>query len=139
MKPLTQQDALVARARRLLHDHRTRAKKDGAALDYGLVEVRQLLAEHPVCEYCRAPLSYAASLDHRTPTGRGGRHILANLAVCCTRCNSIKGQLTEAEFRDVLTLLARMHPAGRQDVERRLLSGGKRYAHGRATPLEKIR
>ncbi len=124
----TQADALLIRARRLLHDHRTRARKEGAALDYGLADVRHLLAEHPLCDYCRMPLSFAASLDHRTPVSRGGRHTLDNLAVCCSRCNSIKGMLTENEYREVLTLLALLHPAARADVERRMLAGGRRYS-----------
>jgi hypothetical protein len=41
--PLPQPDAALARARRLLHDHRTRAKKEGAALDYGLAAVMRNL------------------------------------------------------------------------------------------------
>jgi 5-methylcytosine-specific restriction endonuclease McrA len=124
----------LARARRLLHDHRSRAKKDGAVLDYGLAEVRQLLAEHPLCEYCRAPVAWDASLDHRTPTARGGKHALDNLAVCCRKCNALKGPANEAEFRRFLALLAEWHPLARADYERRLLAGGQRYAGRRATP-----
>lgn len=123
-----QTDSLLSRARRLLSDHRTRAKKAGVALDYGVADVRHLLADNPLCDYCNAPLSFAASLDHRTPLARGGRHALDNLAVCCQRCNSVKGVLTEGEFRELLTLLALWQPAARTDVERRLLSGGRRYA-----------
>jgi 5-methylcytosine-specific restriction endonuclease McrA len=115
-------------ARRLLPDHRTRAKRGGAALDYGLVDERQLLADNPLCEYCRMPLSFAASLDHRTPIARGGRRSLDNLAVCCSRCNSLKGMFTESEFRELLMLLALLHPAARADLERRLVAGGTRYA-----------
>jgi hypothetical protein len=37
--------------------------------------------------------------------------------------SGIKGQLTETEFRQLLTLLARMHPAARADLERRLQVG----------------
>jgi DNA-directed RNA polymerase specialized sigma24 family protein len=65
--PLPQADALLARARRLLHDHRTRAKRDGAVLNYGLPEVRQLLAA-TCCAYCGMPVAWDASIDHRTPT-----------------------------------------------------------------------
>jgi 5-methylcytosine-specific restriction endonuclease McrA len=124
-------DPLLARARRLLHDHRTRAKKLGASLDYNLDDVRQLLEASPLCSYCRLPLSFAASLDHRQPLARGGRHRLDNLAVCCTRCNSVKGQLSEAEFQGLLALVTHWHPTGRQDLERRLLAGAKRYAGSR--------
>ncbi|HTU23129.1 MAG TPA: HNH endonuclease signature motif containing protein [Gemmataceae bacterium] len=89
------------------------------------------LADNPLCEYCRTPVSFAVQLDHRTPIGRGGKHSRDNLAVCCGRCNAIKGLLAEAEFRALLTLLASLHPAARQDVERRLVAGGKRYAVSR--------
>jgi hypothetical protein len=65
--------------RRLLSDHRKRAKRDGvAALDSGRAEMRVLLAENQACEYCRMPLSFAASIDHRHSIGRGGRHTLDN-------------------------------------------------------------
>jgi hypothetical protein len=47
--PPRQADALLARARRLLSDHRTRAKRDGGALDYGLAEWRRLLSGSPCC------------------------------------------------------------------------------------------
>jgi 5-methylcytosine-specific restriction endonuclease McrA len=127
-EPRTQADALLSRARRLLSDHRTRAKRDGAELDYSLHDLRQLLATSPTCTYCRAPVAFDAQLDHRTPIARGGRHALDNLVVCCARCNQLKGQLTEAEFDELLGLLALLHPAARADLERRLLSGGRRYA-----------
>jgi hypothetical protein len=40
----------------------------------------------------------------------------------------MKGQLTEAEFLELLSFLAGLHPAARQDLERRLIAGGSRYA-----------
>jgi 5-methylcytosine-specific restriction endonuclease McrA len=124
-------DPLLQRSRRLLHDHRSRAKRDGAALNYNLDDVRQLLEAHPTCSYCRMPLSFAAYLDHRQPLARGGQHHLDNLAVCCTRCNSVKGQLSEAEYRELLALVTHWHPTARQDLERRLISGATRYACSR--------
>ena len=130
-KAINQADAALARARRLLHDHRARAKKDGAVLDYTLADVRQLLESSACCTYCGLPVTWDAQLDHRQPIARGGRHALDNLAVCCARCNSLKGQLMESEFRELLTLLASLHPAARSDLERRLLAGGTRYAQGR--------
>jgi 5-methylcytosine-specific restriction endonuclease McrA len=129
--PITQADAGLTRARRLLHDHRSRAKRDGAALDYGPPEIRRLIAANTLCAYCRQPLAWDRSLDHKTPIGRGGRHVLDNLAVCCRHCNSLKGQLTEGEFVELLAMLARWHPTARADLERRLLSGGGRYGRAR--------
>ena len=130
-KTLGQADALTVRARRLLYDHRARAKRDGAALAYGLADVRQLLESSPCCLYCGLPVAWDVQLDHRQPIARGGKHVLDNLAVCCQRCNSLKGQLLESEFRALLVMLSGLHPVARQDVERRLLAGGRRYALSR--------
>jgi 5-methylcytosine-specific restriction endonuclease McrA len=92
MNPLpTQADALLARARRLLGDHKTRAKRDGVALDYGLREIVELLRAAPCCRWCRLPLAFDVSLDHVQPIGRGGRHALHNLAAVCPRCQALKG------------------------------------------------
>lgn len=132
MKPLvTQVDALKARARRLLADHRTCAKKDGATLDYTLTDLRELLASSPTCAYCKLPLSFAVSLDHRQPLSRGGRHSLDNLTVCCERCNRLKGMLTAEEFRLLRDAVTQLHPVAAADVERRLLAGAARYASRR--------
>jgi hypothetical protein len=43
--------------------------------------------------------------------------------------------LLESEFRKLLVLLSRWHPAARADVERRLLAGGKRYSRPRMSRL----
>jgi 5-methylcytosine-specific restriction endonuclease McrA len=127
----TQADAALARARRLLHDHRTRAHRDGQRLDYGLAEVRALLASTTCCRWCRMPVGFDLQLDHVEPIARGGAHALHNLAVCCARCNGIKGMLTGAEFEFLLEFLADLHPVARQDIERRLLAGGRRYSTSR--------
>lgn len=118
---------IARKASRLLSAHAARAKRDGQTLDYASLHLQRLLEAHPLCGYCRMPLDLSASLDHRQPIARGGKHSLDNLLVCCTRCNRLKGQLTEGEFHQLATLLAAIHPVARQDVERRLLAGGARY------------
>jgi hypothetical protein len=70
-------------------------------------------------------------IDHRIPIARGGKHQRSNLAVACSRCNAIKGMWTESEFRRHLALLESVHPAARQDHERRLIAGAARYASKR--------
>jgi 5-methylcytosine-specific restriction endonuclease McrA len=126
-------DAALTRARRLLYDHRARAKKDGVHLDYGLAELQQLL-ESPCCSYCSLPMAWDVSIDHKIAISRGGRHQLANLAVCCSRCNQAKGLLTDEEFVQLRELLKVFHPAAQQDVLCRLRAGGKRYAGRSHTP-----
>lgn len=119
-------DALQVRARRILRSHRQRAKKDGAKLDYGLSEIQELLAKC-LCEYCLLPVSYSIQIDYARPISRGGTHCLDNLVLSCSRCNQLKGQLTKEEFIQLLDLLSKLYPAARQDIERRLLAGGRRY------------
>jgi 5-methylcytosine-specific restriction endonuclease McrA len=125
----TQADALLGRARRLLHDHRTRARKDGVEIRYSLHDIKRLLLDHSLCEYCRAVLSFQASLDHRTPISQGGRHELANLAVVCIPCQERKGLLLEDEYRQLLALVATWRPRSSSDLMARLRAGGgARYA-----------
>jgi 5-methylcytosine-specific restriction endonuclease McrA len=77
------------------------------------------------------PVGWDFQVDHRTPIARGGRHQLDNLAVSCAPCNSAKGKLTEAEFRQLLALVRTWHPAAAEDLLRRLRQGGRAYGRGR--------
>lgn len=62
------------------------------------------------CEYCqRVTLLPFGTVDHRTPKSRGGLGG-TNLAWACLRCNLRKGDMTEGEFRLMLSLPA--HNAG---------------------------
>ena len=90
-----------------------------------------MLADNPLCEYCRAPLSFVASLDHRTPCAQGGRHQLANLAVVCLACQERKGLLLEEEYRQLLALVATWRPRSGSDLLARLRAGAVRYGRGR--------
>jgi 5-methylcytosine-specific restriction endonuclease McrA len=130
--PVSQADALLARARRLLHDHRTRARKDGCRLNYTLADIRRLIESSPCCAYCGMPVAFDLQLDHRRPIARGGQHVLANLAPCCARCNALKSVLTETEHRELLAFLDRLHPLARQNIETRLLAGNRRFAGKRS-------
>jgi 5-methylcytosine-specific restriction endonuclease McrA len=135
MIPLpTQADALLSRARRLIHDHRSRAKRDGVCLNYTLDDLRRLLAEHPLCEYCRTPLSFEASLDHRQPIAQGGRHELQNLAVVCLACQERKGLLLEEEYRELLTVAGTWRPRSSSDLLARLRAGGGARYGKKTTP-----
>jgi hypothetical protein len=79
-------------------------------------------------------VAFDLELDHLQPTSRGGVFTLDNLCISCARCNQLRGMLTEAETVALLAFLEGLHPAARQDVERHLLAGGKRYAGKRAAP-----
>jgi hypothetical protein len=55
------------------------------------------------------------------------------LCVSCRRCNQLKGLLREDEFLGLREFLDGLHPAAKEDIERRLLGGGRVYA-GRKAP-----
>jgi 5-methylcytosine-specific restriction endonuclease McrA len=64
-----------------------------------------------VCEYCGQqllicdhipPYYKSFSIDHRTSIFSGGKNNLENIAIICTRCNIIKGTMTEQTYRAFL-------------------------------------
>ena len=125
--PLTQAALLRRRCLSAVRHHRQRARADGVALPYGLEDLVRLAGGATSCAYCGRPVGWDVQFDHSRPTARGGAHALGNLAPACPRCNALKGQLDAGEFAELLALLARLHPAAAQDLERRLLAGGVRY------------
>jgi hypothetical protein len=130
--PLTPAQALRRRCAGIYAAQRRRARADGAALNYDADDL-VFMAEHAKwCHYCRLPFTLdQLRFDHGKPIARGGRHAVDNMVVCCERCNLLKGSLTGFEFAFLLTFLSGLHPAARQDLERRLLSGAKVYTGSR--------
>ena len=57
------------------------------------------------CYYCQRPLTRDIStLDHLIPKDLGGVSIPDNLCVCCSKCNEVKSNLLEAEYKHYLSL-----------------------------------
>lgn len=74
-----------------------RAKRRGIPGTVSAMELRQIRAsQNGLCAYCAAPVE---SVDHKTPPASGGVHERANLQWTCMRCNMLKRQRTDAEFR----------------------------------------
>jgi hypothetical protein len=130
--PGSQADNLQARLSRTFRHHQARAKAAGCVLNYGLDDLRRLIESSPCCYWCRRPVAFDLQLDHLQPTSRNGLWTLDNLCLAHPRCNQLRGMLTEAETVQLLALLEGLHPVARQDIERRLLAGGKRYAGKRS-------
>jgi 5-methylcytosine-specific restriction endonuclease McrA len=66
------------------------------------------------------------SLDHKVPVSRGGDAAAwANLKICSRSANMIKGELTEDEFLDLLSMMEDGHwpQQARQDLFGRLKAG----------------
>ena len=51
------------------------------------------------CHYCGVDLiPTKLHIDHKMPTSRGGRNILANVCITCDDCNRMKWTRTDTEF-----------------------------------------
>lgn len=59
----------------------------GYGAEWGLKRA-QVLAEEPVCRYCRKAPS--TQVDHVTPKSKGGTDDRSNLAGTCKRCHETK-------------------------------------------------
>lgn len=78
------------------------------------------------CEYCgielrlekNKPYASNPSIDHKIPQSIGGTNTFDNIAVCCHRCNIVKGTLTDGTFRELLFLLNQ-----NQVLKERVMSG----------------
>lgn len=65
------------------------------------------------CFYCHVRMEKkgegprSATLEHRIPLSRGGRHSRVNTVAACGACNTLKGDKTDEEFAFVLAALPR--------------------------------
>jgi 5-methylcytosine-specific restriction endonuclease McrA len=127
--------AIFRRRSQTIYGHQgRRARADRQTLDYTLEEFRAFLRQQGGhCAYCGCRLGVCDfSADHANPTSRSANYGLSNLAICCKRCNEIKGRLTAEEFLELLALIHRWAPVAQHDLFTRLRSGGghhTRYRH----------
>ena len=82
-------------------------------------EVEAHLKIQPLeCTYCQRRLSATKAgepqMDHRLPIARNGSAATHNLVLACKRCNQIKGNCTEKEFRDLLQLVSFWDDKGKE-------------------------
>jgi len=116
------------RTRNIFRHQKERAAEESQTLNYHLGSLRSLIEptiDKP-CPYCGDTITFKTfSADHAQPTSRGGPHALANIIVCCKRCNSAKGDMTEAEYRQLLSTLAQFPQQQRRNIIARLAMGGK--------------
>lgn len=95
---------------RTLKERSTKRNIPLTTLDKYLIwnKVLGLYRENFVCEYCRQrllicdtiPPHYKSfSIDHRISLDANGTNNIENIAIVCTRCNIIKGTMTETTFR----------------------------------------
>jgi len=74
---------------------------------FTLEQVINMMNQASICEYCHkpiAPLDY--SIDHKIPLNKGGTNDISNLHLICIKCNKVKGDLTDEQFKDLMNYLA---------------------------------
>ena len=70
------------------------------------------------CQYCNKTLTYNKStVDHVVPKSKAGRDTWENLVLCCTHCNTKKGNRTPSEAGLSLRALPRKPPVHDDNYE----------------------
>ena len=87
-----------------IQNHRRKARKLNAQGECSKI---QFLAKCDFwgwrCLYCKVELTLkTVTLEHRAPLVKGGSNWPANIAPACPACNSMKGEKTEAEYRQIV-------------------------------------
>jgi len=62
---------------------------------------KEFISRHrnSICIYCNCKLNIVnATADHIVPISKGGNNCQANLMVCCTDCNSERGNMSFKKF-----------------------------------------
>jgi 5-methylcytosine-specific restriction endonuclease McrA len=122
----TPETFFALRTRTCFHNQQRRAREAGQPLDYSLDQLRVLVGTtlgRP-CRYCGDKLDPANwSLDHQTPTSRGGSFTLANLAVICEPCNRVKGVLDAQEYARLWEVIRSWPKRSRSNLLARLRAG----------------
>lgn len=94
------------KVRKLRYYYRKYAVNKIEGADFISLEDWKSLYSATNCYYCGKPFdkNRNKTIDHKTPVRKGGTNALENLCTCCQSCNSKKGNMTESEFRQVLTI-----------------------------------
>jgi 5-methylcytosine-specific restriction endonuclease McrA len=96
-----------------------RKQRAAATADGSLTRavVARLFADADLCPYCAVQMGERdKALDHKEPLACGGTHTLANVVVCCRRCNHEKRDRPWAEWCDVVASRAGIQPETRKSL-----------------------
>lgn len=122
----------IRRSATLYYNHRRRARLDHQELGFTLGQLRAKIEYLETCAYCGVmlrPETFAG--DHDLPTSRLSgppAWSLANLVICCVRCNEQKGNMSGREFRELLETIKDFHLSARTSLLARLRAGAKKVA-----------
>ena len=80
------------------------------------------------CPYCGVDINLKNfGIDHIHPIARGGDFGLQNCHIICKSCNKLKGELTDTEFRQLMTLIKTLDPIAQRSITSRLKFGGGKF------------
>lgn len=128
----TLRKAFHHRCANIFAGHKRRARELRQELDYTAADLRGLAEAADQCGYCDAMLTVDTfTFDHDVPTARRADFGCANLCVCCTSCNLVKGAMSGDEYRALLGVVGTFHPAALTDTLARLKLGGRTRFRGR--------
>jgi hypothetical protein len=89
--------------------HVRRARRAQVPFESGITRNALRKRDGDLCVYCGVEMSFEraakrvfqshnATIEHRLPLARGGKHVWDNVVLACRECNLSKNQKTEAEF-----------------------------------------
>ena len=70
------------------------------------------------------------SIDHKLPKNRGGSNELINLHLVCIKCNKVKGDLTDEEFKQLMAFV-KEKPIIYENLYKRLRMAGMVFMFSR--------
>ena len=91
--------------------HIRRARMNQAPYERGITRTALRKIHGDSCFYCGVELQFArakdrkfnsndATIEHRLPLSRGGKHVWDNVVLACRECNLSKNMKTESEFTE---------------------------------------
>ena len=94
-------------------------------------EILTTMSLNYICPYCDKPVEPLSwSIDHLTPKNRGGSNSLDNLHLVCIKCNKVKGDLTDEEFKQLMAFL-KDKPVIYENLYKRLRMAGMVFMFNR--------
>ena len=94
-------------------------------------EVLVMMQQNNICPYCNKIIpDLDFSIDHKLPKNRGGSNELINLHLVCIKCNKVKGDLTDEEFKQLMAFL-KEKPIIYENLYKRLRMAGMVFMFSR--------
>jgi len=91
--------------------HIRRARRNQVPFEAGITRTALRKRDGDQCAYCKVKMNFTratgrkfsgtdATIEHRLPLSRGGKHLWNNVVLACRDCNMSKNQKTEEEFAE---------------------------------------